>query len=152
MSRQHSAIASADLQLLSHTAPTSSFQVFTREQARNRKWCAYTGCGIKSFYLGKLPDQLSVVQNNTSDLLMLFFFQESQRPHENNRIPDTYCVCALSSKMCSIPNRRPHTVRAWCGIKWPSWKGSSANEQTASHFCNIWLDTSVVEIWETDNW
>lgn len=50
MDRQYRAITLIDLQLLSHTAPTSLFQVFTREQASKRKWCAYMGIKILFYF------------------------------------------------------------------------------------------------------
>lgn len=103
MSRQRRATASTDLQLLSHTAPTSSFQVLHENKPETGSDAHTRAVEWQVFNLWKLSENLTVVRNSTSDLPMLFFFflslRESQQPHENNQILDTYCVCALSSKV-----------------------------------------------------
>lgn len=97
---------------------------------------------LKGFYLWNF--QISFLWFRTT-LLIYWRFFFSQQPHKNNQILDTYCVSALSSKMSEIPNRRPQTVGERRVIRRPSLKG---NSQTASCFCNTWLDTSAVEIWQ----
>lgn len=100
MNRQYRAIALTD-QLLSHTPPMSLFQVFTQEQASNRKGCAHKGCGINAFFcsfLLNLSDNLAVVHKNCLLIYWCMFLQESQQSHKDNQILelDTYYVCIIT--------------------------------------------------------